>query len=405
MRSLGAGAAGLGLSACGLLRRERPANVVIILADDLGYGDLGCYGAMNAATPNLDRLAAEGLRFTDFYVPQAVCSASRAALLTGCYPNRISLLHALMPQAENGISPEEETIAELLRERGYACGVFGKWHLGHHPEFLPLRHGFDEYFGLPYSNDMWPVGYDGVPVGPDDSKARHPYPPLIDGERKVGEVRTLADQDGLTGLYTARAVRFIEKNKDRPFFLYVPHSMVHVPLGVSAEFRDRSGRGLYGDVLMELDDSVGRILGALKKAGLDRRTLVVFLSDNGPWLNFGNHAGSAGPLLAGADPARFRLPGDGRLDGHPADGGPDRRGPAPAPQDRWPRPSAAPARRFRRFPPRGAIFLLREGPPRRPRGPLEAPRPPRLSFLRRSGARPGRLPRPHGEAGDGVRPL
>ena len=299
MRSLGAGAAGLGLAACGLFRRERPANVVIVLADDLGYGDLGCYGGRSVETPTLDRLAEEGLRFTDFYVPQAVCSASRAALLTGCYPNRISLLHALMPQADNGIGEEEETIAELLRERGYACGVFGKWHLGHHPEFLPLRHGFDEYFGLPYSNDMWPVGYDGVPAGPDDARARHPYPPLIDGERKVGEIRTLADQDRLTGLYTERAVRFIEKNKDRPFFLYVPHSMVHVPLGVSADFRGRSGRGLYGDVLMELDDSVGRILGALKKAGLERRTLVVFLSDNGPWLNFGNHAGSAGPLREG----------------------------------------------------------------------------------------------------------
>jgi arylsulfatase len=299
LRGLGAGAAGLGLSACGLLRRERPPNVVVILADDLGYGDLGCYGAAGLETPNLDRMAAEGMRFTSFYVPQAVCSASRAALLTGCYPNRISLLHALMPQAENGIHPDEETIAELLRERGYACGVFGKWHLGHHPEFLPLRHGFDEYFGLPYSNDMWPVGYDGVPVAPDDPKARHPYPPLIDGETKAGEVRTLADQDKLTGLYTGRAVRFIEKNKRRPFFLYVPHSMVHVPLGASAEFRGRSGRGLYGDVVMELDASVGRILGALKKAGVDRETIVVFLSDNGPWLNFGNHAGTAGPLREG----------------------------------------------------------------------------------------------------------
>jgi len=295
----GAGAASLGLSACGLFRRERPPNVVLILADDLGYGDLGCYGATDIETPNLDRMAAEGLRFTDFHVPQAVCSASRAALLTGCYPNRVSVLHALMPWAENGLDPDEETIAELLREKGYVCGVFGKWHLGHHPEFLPLRHGFDEYFGLPYSNDMWPVGYDGVPVGPSDKKARYPWPPLIEGDAKVAEIRTLADQDRLTGLYTERAVRFIEKNKDRPFFLYVPHSMPHVPLGVSAEFRGRSKRGPYGDVLMELDASVGRILGALKKAGLDRRTLVVFLSDNGPWLNFGNHAGSAGPLREG----------------------------------------------------------------------------------------------------------
>ena len=299
VKSLGAGAAGVSLAACGLLRPDPPPNIVIILADDLGYGDLGCYGAADIGTPNLDRMAAEGLRFTDFLVPQAVCSASRAALLTGCYPNRVSVLHALMPWAENGLATGEETIAELVRERGYACGVFGKWHLGHRPEFLPLRHGFDEYFGIPYSNDMWPVGYDGAPVGPDDRRARYPYPPLIDGDRPAGEVRTQADQDRLTGLYTERAVRFIERNRRRPFFLYVPHSMPHVPLGVAAEFRGRSRRGPYGDVVTELDASVGRILGALREAGLDRRTLVVFLSDNGPWLNFGNHAGSAGPLREG----------------------------------------------------------------------------------------------------------
>ena len=299
LKTLGAGVAGLGLSACGLLRSKRPPNVVVILADDLGYGDIGCYGAADIETPNLDRLAAEGLRFTDFSVPQAVCSASRAALLTGCYPNRVSVLHALMPWAENGLNPEEETLAELLRQRGYVCGVFGKWHLGHHPEFLPLRHGFEEYFGLPYSNDMWPVGYDGIPVGPGDNKARYPWPPLIDGDRKVAEVRTPADQDRLTELYTDRAVRFIEKNRRRPFFLYLPHSMPHVPLGVAAEFRGRSRRGPYGDVVMELDASVGRVLAALRAAGLDRTTLVVFLSDNGPWLNFGDHGGSAGPLREG----------------------------------------------------------------------------------------------------------
>jgi arylsulfatase A len=299
LKALSAGAAGLSLAACGLLRRDRPPNIVIFLADDLGYGDLGCYGARDIETPHLDRLAAEGLRFTDFSVPQAVCSASRAALLTGCYSNRVSVLHALMPWAENGIGPEEETIAELLRERGYACGVFGKWHLGHHPEFLPLRHGFDEYFGLPYSNDMWPVGYDGVPVGPGSDKARYPWPPLIDGERKVGEVRTPADQDRLTALTTARALRFIDRHKGRPFFLYVPFSMPHVPLGVSEAFRGKSRYGPYGDVIMEIDDSVGRVLRTLREAGLDRRTLVVFLSDNGPWLNFGDHAGLAGPLREG----------------------------------------------------------------------------------------------------------
>jgi arylsulfatase len=282
----------------GCARSRRP-NVVLILADDLGYGDLGCYGAADIATPNLDRMAAEGARFTSYCVPQAVCSASRASLLTGCYPNRVSVLHALMPWAENGLAPEEETIAELLREKGYVCGAFGKWHLGHHPEFLPLRHGFDEYFGLPYSNDMWPVGFDGRPAGSEDAKSRYPVLPLIEGNDKVGEVRIPADQDRLTELYTARAVRFIARHRDRPFFLYVPHSMPHVPLGVSAEFRGRSRRGPYGDVIMEIDASVGRILAALKDHGLDRRTLVLFLSDNGPWLNFGDHAGSAGPLREG----------------------------------------------------------------------------------------------------------
>lgn len=298
------GTAALGTSvwnfpSCARLRPKKPTNFVIIFADDLGYADVGCYGAKGFETPNLDEMAARGVRFTDFYVPQAVCSASRAALLTGCYPNRVSILHALMPWAENGISSEEETLAEVLQKRGYVCGIFGKWHLGHHREFLPLQHGFDEYLGLPYSNDMWPVGFDGRPVGPDEYKARYPYPPLIEGNEKVSEIRTLEDQDRLTTLYTEQAVRFIEKNRDRPFFLYVPHSMPHIPLGVSEKFRGKSEQGLYGDVIMEIDWSVGQILEALEKAGLERTTLVVFASDNGPWLNFGNHAGSAGPLREG----------------------------------------------------------------------------------------------------------
>jgi arylsulfatase A-like enzyme len=265
---------------------DRPRNVVIILADDQGYGDLGCYGAKDFSTPNLDRMAKEGVRFTDFYVAQAVCSASRAALLTGCYPNRIGILYALVPTDNHGISDREKTLAELLATRGYATAIYGKWHLGHHAKFLPTRHGFDDYFGLPYSNDMWPNH-------PTD---KYPDLPLVEGEKVI---ENNPDQTKLTTWYTERAVKFIDKNKDRPFFLYVPHSMPHVPLHVSDKFKGRSKQGLYGDVIMEIDWSVGEILKALKKHGLDERTLVIYTSDNGPWLSYGKHAGSAGPLREG----------------------------------------------------------------------------------------------------------
>jgi arylsulfatase A-like enzyme len=267
-------------------RADRPPNVVIILADDQGYADIGCYGAKDFATPNLDRMAREGVRFTDFYVAQPVCSASRAALLTGCYPNRIGILNALGPKDTHGISDNEKTLAELLKSRGYATAIYGKWHLGHHTRFLPTRHGFDDYFGLPYSNDMWPKH-------PTD---KFPDLPLIEGE-KVIELNP--DQTKLTTWYTERAVKFIEKNKDRPFFLYVPHNMPHVPLHVSAKFAGKSKQGLYGDVIMEIDWSVGEILAALSKHGLDEKTLVIYTSDNGPWLSYGNHAGNAGPLREG----------------------------------------------------------------------------------------------------------
>jgi arylsulfatase len=265
----------------------RPPNVVIVYADDLGYGDLGCYGAKGIATPNLDRMAREGVRFTDFYVAQAVCSASRAALLTGCYPNRIGILGALGPAAKHGISRGEKTLAEVLKPRDYATAIYGKWHLGHLPQFLPTRHGFDDYFGLPYSNDMWP----GHPTN-----KTFPDLPLIEGEKVV---ETNPDQSRLTSRYTEHAVRFIERNRDRPFFLYVAHAMPHVPIHVSAKFKGTSQRGLYGDVIQEIDWSVGEILAALKKQGQDERTLVLFASDNGPWLPYGEHAGSAGPLREG----------------------------------------------------------------------------------------------------------
>ncbi len=268
----------------------RAPNVVIVFTDDQGYGDVGVQGARGFATPNLDRLAAEGARFTDFYVAQPVCSASRAALLTGCYPNRLGIAGALGPKAKHGIHADETTLAEVCRSRGYATAVFGKWHLGHHAEFLPTRHGFDEYYGLPYSNDMWPFH----PEWPEG------YPPLptIEGERVVG---TNLDQNLLTGEIARRAVDFIERQakEEKPFFLYVAHPMPHVPLHAGAEFRGGSEAGLYGDVIEEIDASVGNILDALERNGLDEDTLVIFSSDNGPWLSYGDHAGSSGPLREG----------------------------------------------------------------------------------------------------------
>jgi arylsulfatase A len=268
-------------------REDRPPNVVIIFADDLGYADVGCFCEGRRETPNLDRMAAEGVRLTDFYAAQAVCSASRAALLTGCYPNRVGILGALGPKAEIGLNPDETTLAELLKARGYATAIYGKWHLGHHPKFLPTRHGFDDYFGLPYSNDMRPR---------HSTALVFPALPLIEGERVV---ERNPDQRALTARYTEHAVRFIERNQDRPFFLYLPHSMPHVPLHVSDRFAGKSGQGLYGDVIEELDWSVGQVLDALKRCGLEDRTLVIFTSDNGPWLSYGDHAGSAGPLREG----------------------------------------------------------------------------------------------------------
>lgn len=270
---------------------DRPPNVVIIFTDDQGYADLGCYGAEGWETPHLDRMADEGMRFTSFCVGQAVCGASRAALLTGCYPNRIGMLGAPSHATRHGIHPDEMLLSELCKQRDYATAIFGKWHLGHHRQFLPLQHGFDEYFGLPYSNDMWPFH--------PENPGRFPDLPLIEGnEVKIAAV-TPDDQKQLTTWYTEHAVDFIDRNHDRPFFLYVPHSMVHVPLFVSDKFAGKSKQGLYGDVVMEVDWSVGEILGALKRHNLEENTLVIYTSDNGPWLSYGNHAGSARPLREG----------------------------------------------------------------------------------------------------------
>jgi arylsulfatase A len=279
---------GLAASLAPAAPHQRLPNFVIVFTDDQGYEDVGCFGSPNIQTPNLDRMASQGMRFTGFCVPQAVCSASRAGLMTGCYPNRVGILGALGPNAKHGISDRELTLAQLVKKRGYATAIFGKWHLGHHPKFLPTRHGFDEYFGLPYSNDMWPKH-------PTAGKSFPPLP-LIEGEKVV---QTMPDQTQLTTWYTEHAVRFIEKNKDRPFLLYVAHNMPHVPLHVSDKFKGKSARGLYGDVIMEIDWSVGEILKTLQRLGLDRTTLVIFTSDNGPWLSYGDHAGSAGPLREG----------------------------------------------------------------------------------------------------------
>jgi len=283
-----------------IARSQERTNFVLIFIDDQGYNDIGCFGAQGFETPNIDRIAAEGIKFTSFYVSQAVCSASRASLLTGCYANRVSILGALFPASKYALSHDEQTIAELLKDKGYATGIFGKWHLGHKVPHLPLQHGFDEYLGLPYSNDMWPVDYDGTLHEPDHWKARrYPPLPLIDGNEVVETIDTLQDQDTLTTRYTERAVSFIERHRDEPFFLYVPHTMGHVPLGVSEKFRGSSEQGLYGDVMQEIDWSVGQILDTLDRLDLTDRTLVIYTSDNGPWLNYGNHAGSAFPLREG----------------------------------------------------------------------------------------------------------
>lgn len=277
------------------LAQDKP-NVILIMMDDLGYGDISSYGATGYATPQIDQMAKNGVRFTHFLSAQAVCSASRAGLLTGCYPNRIGISGALFPNSRIGINASEETIAELLHSNGYATGMFGKWHLGDRKDFLPMQHGFDEYVGIPYSNDMWPVEYDGQKATASSSKIRYPHLPLIRNNQPEKYIETLEDQAQLIQILTKESVQFIEKNKSKPFFLYLPHPMPHVPINASATFRGKSKQGLFGDVMMEMDWSVGEILATLKKHKLEKNTIVIFTSDNGPWQNFGNHAGSTGGL-------------------------------------------------------------------------------------------------------------
>jgi len=284
------------LLGCG--QKPLPPNIIIIFTDDQGYGDLGCYGAEGFETPNIDKMAKEGILFTDFYVSQAVCSASRASLMTGSYAERVGIQGALSPWNVTGLDPGRETIAKILKRRGYTNAIFGKWHLGHREKYLPLQNGFDEYAGLICSNDMWPVDYDGNPL---TGKKRNYYPTMSfwEGNKPSENIETLSDQGQLTTKITERAVDFINRNKNNPFFLYIPHPMPHQPIAASDKFLGKSELGLYGDVIMEIDWSVGQIISALKDNNIDNNTLIIYASDNGPWLNYGKWGGSAGQLREG----------------------------------------------------------------------------------------------------------
>ena len=278
---------------------QRLPNYVLFFCDDMGYGDVGPYGAQGYETPHLDRMAKEGIKFTDFYVGRSFCTPSRAALLTGCIPTRVGIGGNFGPKSRTGLHPEEMTLAEVLKQRGYATACFGKWHLGHRPKFLPPNQGFDEFFGLPYSNDMWPFHPGVRHLSMEDRIKRWPHLPFYEGTQIVNEQVMPADQVHFTRKFTERAVQFIEEHRDQPFFVYLPHPQPHVPLFASEQFVGTTDRGLYGDVLTELDASVGSVLATLREHGLDEFTCVVFTSDNGPWLSYGDHAGSAGPLREG----------------------------------------------------------------------------------------------------------
>lgn len=317
---------------------DRPPNFVLILADDQGYGDVGCYGSPNIRTPHLDRLAHEGIRFTTFYAAP-FCGPARASLMTGCYAPRINLSFNHVPKARTGIHPDETTLAEILKERGYATMMVGKWHLGDAPPFLPTRNGFDEFYGLPYSHDMWPY-HPRMPVRENEDdrmraiRTRAAYTgfsgqgspfrpgegfleplPLMSGEQVV---ERNGDPARLTTAYTEKAIDFIARNRERPFFLYFAHAMPHVPLAVAPGRQGKSRGGLYGGAVEEIDWSVGRILEKLNELGIDGQTLVFYTSDNGPWLAYGIDGGSAGPLRDGKSTVYeggMRVPGIARWPG------------------------------------------------------------------------------------------
>ncbi len=299
-------AASIALSAGAAGRASKP-NVVIIFADDQGYGDLGCFGSTKIRTPNIDRMAREGMRFTNFMVASPVCTPSRAALLTGCYPKRVGMhQHVLFPTSTKGLHPGERTIADHLKSQGYATACFGKWHLGHHPEVLPRAQGFDAYLGIPYSNDMnhpynkgkpkgGPAGMDILWADPQSTLTKWKTP-LIENEKIV---ELPVDQRTVTRRYTDRAVSFIRENRDKPFFVYLPHSMPHIPLYVPDDVRDPDPRNAYTCVIEHIDAEVGRVMKTIRELGLSENTYVIYTSDNGPWLPFKHHGGSAGPLREG----------------------------------------------------------------------------------------------------------
>jgi arylsulfatase A len=271
------------LAALAFVAPSKP-NVILILCDDLGYGDVGCYGAKGYATPNIDRLAATGVRFANYYSGAPACSPARAALLTGCYPQRVGIPRVLNPDSKVALNRSEETLAEVLKAGGYRTAIVGKWHLGSTPGYFPTSHGFDSFFGLPYSNDMWPPNGKGWP----DLW-------LMRGEERVDRVDSMDQQSSLTQRYTDEAIRFIRASDRRPFFLYLAHSMPHVPIGAAQKFRGKAATP-FGDTVLDIDDSVGRIDKEVKRLGIDRNTIMIFTSDNGPWRPYGDHAGSSGGL-------------------------------------------------------------------------------------------------------------
>ena len=274
---------------CTERKNNIPPNIVLIYLDDMGYGDLTITGATDYSTPNLDKIANNGIFFSHYYSPQAVCSASRAGLLTGCYPNRIGITGALSHRSNTGISDGEETIAQVLKKKGYATAIFGKWHLGYQEQFLPTNHGFDEFYGIPYSHDMWPLHPTGT----------YPNLPLYENETIVNPDVRPDDVAHFTADFAEKTIDFIKRNQDKPFFVYWPNPLPHVPLYASERFKGKSEQGLYGDVMMEIDWAIGQIIKTLEETGLDENTLVIFTSDNGPWLNYGNHAGTTGGLREG----------------------------------------------------------------------------------------------------------